>query len=137
VTAAAQLPIRILIADDHRATREGLALLLQGEGFTVCAEVGTRAEALAAAEASPPDLAIVDLFTGEDDGLLLIAGLRARLVPAVVCSGEEGPVAVLRALAAGAQAYVAKREADQLLIPVIHKVLAGWMLVTPRAAGEV
>ncbi|HEY1176289.1 MAG TPA: response regulator [Phytomonospora sp.] len=53
--------MRVVIVEDDALLREGLSLLLAGEGFTVAAAVGDAEAFLAAVEAERPDLAVVDV----------------------------------------------------------------------------
>ena len=63
----------ILIVDDHPVLRRGLAALIESESdLAVCGEAATRAAALKAIRETRPDLVIVDLSLGDDDGLDLI-----------------------------------------------------------------
>ncbi|MCC6861924.1 MAG: response regulator transcription factor [Bryobacterales bacterium] len=125
---------RILLVDDHAALRHGLALVLTEEGVGECREAGGREEALGAASSERPDLALVDLSPGTDDALELVADLRARNIPVLVCSMHEDAVYVRRALAAGARGYITKREAPRDLARAVRDVMEGWMLISPRAA---
>ncbi len=127
-------PIRILVVDDHPAVREGLAILVSSQGMEVCAEAGTRIEALARVKESRPDLAIVDLSLDREDGLLLIANLRAGGVPVLVYSMHNDLHHVEGAFAAGALGYVTKSEFRGVLAEAIHMVCAGRRFVSPRAA---
>ena len=88
---------RILIADDDPSVREMLALILQSQGHEVVdAEDG--AGALAAFDASNPDLLIVDLAMPEGGGLRVAKELRAR-TPPVTC-----PLIILTGYADAVQA---------------------------------
>ncbi len=127
-------PVRLLLVDDHPVVREGLALLLAPEGIIICAEASTSTEALARAASSHPDLALVDLSLGSEDGLPLVAQLSARAVPALVYSMHEDQWHVEGAFAAGALGYVTKRELSQVLVDAIHHVAAGRRFVSPNAA---
>ena len=60
----------------------------------------------------------------------------AIAVPAVVCSSQEGPGCVRRALHAGARAYVAKRDVARALVRTLRDVLDGWVVISPRAAED-
>ncbi len=123
---------RILLVDDHTEVRHGLALVLAEEGIGDCREASGRQEALDAAAREPPDMALVDLSL--DDALELLEELRKRNIPTLVCSMREEPGYVRRAMAAGARGYITKREAPEELARVVRDVLAGWMLISPRAA---
>lgn len=123
---------RILLVDDHTDVRHGLALVLAEEGIGDCREASGRQEALDAAAREPPDVALVDLSL--DDALELLEELRKRNIPTLVCSMREEPGYVRRAMAAGARGYITKREAPEQLARAVRDVLAGWMLISPRAA---
>lgn len=127
-------PIRMLVVDDHPALCEGLALLLAPEGITVCADARTAADALAQAVTSRPDVALVDLSLGGDDGLTLVADLHARGLPILVYSMHEDARHVEGAFAAGALGYVTKRELHRVLVEAIRLVAAGGRFVSPNAA---
>lgn len=125
----------ILLVDNHRAVREALAHLLQEQGLAVCAQARGRAEALACVATHKPNLAVVDLSLGGDDGLALVSELHTLSVPVIVCSTFEEPEYVRRALDSGARAYVAKRDVARTIVRTLQDVLAGWVLVSPHAAN--
>ena len=127
-------PTRILVVDDHPAVREGLMLLVSSEGMEVCAQAGCRAEAMSCAEEDRPHLAVVDLSLDAEDGLLLLAQLRALGVPALVYSMHGDAHHVQRAFAEGALGYVTKSEFRGVLVEAIRAVASGQRFVSPRAA---
>ncbi|HEY3416045.1 MAG TPA: response regulator transcription factor [Armatimonadota bacterium] len=124
----------ILLVDDHAAVRHGLALVLAEEGVGECREAAGREEALNAAARELPDLALLDLSLGAEDTVELVGELCARNIPVLVCSMHEEPSYIRRALAAGARGYITKREAPREVARAVRDVLAGWMLISPRAA---
>lgn len=126
--------IRVCIVDDHPSVRQGLVLLLAQEGILICAEAGCCAEALACAEAHEPDVALVDLSLGDEDGLSLVETLHQRGTSCLVYSMYEDGQHVEDAFAAGALGYVTKREVHQVLMQAIGEVAAGRRFVSPRAA---
>ncbi len=126
--------VRVLIVDDHPAVRKGLALLLEPEGIEVCAEAQSNTNALACAEEQKPDLVLVDLSLGNENGLPLIAELSRRAVPSLVYSMHEDGHSVRSAFAAGALGYVTKRETHDVLIAAIGEVAAARRFISPRAA---
>jgi DNA-binding NarL/FixJ family response regulator len=127
-------PIRLLVVDDHPAVREGLALLVSSEGMEVTAAAGRRAEALERVDACRPDLAVVDLSLDGEDGLVLVADLKARGIPALVYSMHNDPKHVEDAFVAGALGYVTKLEFRGVLVEAIRAVSAGRRFVSPKAA---
>ena len=125
---------RILVVDDHPAVLQGVKCLLESEGMIVCAEAANSAEALAAADAHHPDIALVDLSLGDEYGVDLIAELRRRAFPSIAYSIHQDSGHVRRALAAGAQGYVTKKEVHPTLVQAIHEVAAGRCFISPKAA---
>ena len=118
----------LLIVDDHPILRRGLTALIESEpGLTVLAAVGTRVAALDAIRANRPDLVIVDLLLGGEDGLDLVKEIKRRYpsVPSLVLSMHDEEVYAERALSAGALGYVAKQELDETVLGAIRCALAG------------
>jgi DNA-binding NarL/FixJ family response regulator len=63
-------PTRILIVDDHPFVREGLKQLLAGQSeFVLAGEAASVQAAQTAINGSEPDVAVVDLALGPDDGI--------------------------------------------------------------------
>jgi DNA-binding NarL/FixJ family response regulator len=133
-TSVASRSIRVLIVDDHPAVCQGLSLLLEHEGVAVCAEANGRTAALACLKECRPDLALVDLSLGDEDGLVLVEDLSKHSLPALVYSMYEDGRHVEAAFAAGALGYVTKREIQGVLVQAIRAVAAGRRFVSPRAA---
>jgi DNA-binding NarL/FixJ family response regulator len=125
----------IVLVDNHSAVREAIAQLLEENDFTVLARVSDWNDELDISS-TRPDLMLVDLSLGNDDGIWIVADMHKSGIPVVVCSAHEEPEYVRRALNAGARAYVSKRDAGQWLIRTIRDVLNGWVMVSPRAADD-
>src|SRR5262245_20592461 len=70
--------LRTLIVDDSEAFLESARLLLESQGLEIVATSTTRAEALDRAAALSPDLALVDVELGQEDGVALADELRSR-----------------------------------------------------------
>jgi DNA-binding NarL/FixJ family response regulator len=118
----------LLLVDDHPILRRGLTALIESEpGFAVSGAAGTRVAALEAIAKSQPDLVIVDLALGDDDGLDLVKEIKARYpkVPSLVLSMHDEEVYAERALSAGALGYVAKQAVDETVLGAIRRVLGG------------
>jgi DNA-binding NarL/FixJ family response regulator len=74
------VPLRVVIGEDDVLFREGIARILEGEGFEVVAQAGSADDFLRRASAHHPDVAIVDVQMPpgrEDDGLRAAVQLRA------------------------------------------------------------
>lgn len=115
---------RILCIDDHDDTSEVLKLLLASEDYGV-STAATMQEALALANSQPFDLYVLDRHLPDGNGLELCAKLQ-EITPGVPCifyTGAAYAIHRTQAIAAGANAYVAKPDIDGL-IDSVHKLLA-------------
>jgi CheY-like chemotaxis protein len=83
------MPFRILLVEDDRASRQGLAALLSGAGYSV-AESVSMADALDIIEHDPPDLIITDIRLREFNGLYL-AAVNPLRIPVVIVTGYPDP----------------------------------------------
>ena len=119
---------RILVVDDHPLVREWLTNLIdQTSDLTVCGEAGDAKTALQVVSRERPDLAIIDLSLGGDSGIDLIRTIREQFpsVTMIVLSMHDERLYGERAIRAGAQGYIMKRESSTKVVEAIHQVLAG------------
>jgi DNA-binding NarL/FixJ family response regulator len=120
--------IRILLADDHTVMRRGLKMLLESQPeFTVVAEAADGREAVARAEATQPDVAVVDIAMPNLSGIEAAQRLNATLphLAVVILSMHSDEGYVLRALKVGARGYLLKDSAESDLIDAIKAVHQG------------
>jgi DNA-binding NarL/FixJ family response regulator len=131
--------IRILTVDDHPLLRKGIAALVNAEDdLKLVAEASNGKEAVEAFRSHQPDVTLMDLQMPEVDGLEAINAIR-RLSPEariIVLTTYSGDVQVLRALKAGAKAYILKSHMHKELLDAIRAVHAGQKLVPPEIARE-
>jgi DNA-binding NarL/FixJ family response regulator len=123
----AMCPIKIVLVDDHTVMRSGLRMLIEASpGMRVVGEAANRAEAIAAVSATP-DLFIVDVDLGEEDGLELIPDLIAALpeIRVLVLTGLRDHQVHRRAVIQGAMGLVLKDRAVETVLKAIEKVCAG------------
>lgn len=121
-------PIRILLADDHTVMRRGLQMLLESQPeFTVVAEAADGREAVAQAEATQPDVAVMDIAMPNLNGIEAAQRMSAVLphLAVVILSMHSDEGYVLRALKAGAKGYLLKDSAESDLIDAIKAVHQG------------
>jgi DNA-binding NarL/FixJ family response regulator len=127
-------PARILLIDDHPAVRFGLAQLLSMDHHQVCGEAGSRSEMQQQLEAGAVDLALLDLFLGNENGLDLVDELRQKGIPVLVFSMHEDANTISQVFARGVQGYVCKRDVSDSLREAVRVVLKGGRYVSPLAA---
>lgn len=127
--------IRILLADDHNIMRRGLRLLLERQaGFEVVAEAADGREAAERAEATHPDIVVLDIAMPNMSGIEAAQRIRAVLPQAaiVILSMHSDEGYVLRALKAGAKGYLLKDSAESDLIEAIKAVSEGKAFFSPE-----
>jgi DNA-binding NarL/FixJ family response regulator len=116
---------RILIADDHDVVRRGLRTLLETRPhLEIIAETATGMEALAAAQATKPDIAILDYSLPELNGLELTIELHKALplVEVVIYSMHDREDLIVDLFRAGARAFVLKSDGEEQLMAAIDAV---------------
>jgi two-component system, NarL family, invasion response regulator UvrY len=129
----------ILIVDDHTPVRHGMkSLLVQELPGTVFGEASDGREALAQLRRRVWDVVSLDLSLPDVDGLEFLGEIR-RMYPrtsvVVVTLHPESQYAV-RALRAGASAYVTKDSPREVFVAAFHKVLSGGKYITISLAEQ-
>lgn len=127
--------IRILLADDHTVMRKGLRMLLASQPeFSVVAEASDGRQAVEQAEATSPDVAVVDIAMPNLSGIEAAQRIHAALpqVAIVILSMHSDEGYVLRALKAGAKGYLLKDSAEGDLIQAIKAVHQGKTFFSPE-----
>jgi DNA-binding NarL/FixJ family response regulator len=122
--------------DDHPLMRGGLVrLIAEDSSLVLCGEAdNTGSTILAVDDDPPPDLVILDLMLGHEDGLELIKQIRALrpgLLILVISMHDEWLFAE-RALRAGASGYIMKKEASEEVLAAVHAVLSGEVYLSGR-----
>jgi len=130
---------RILLVDDHPVVRQGFAQLInQTADLQVCSEADDVPNAMAAIEATTPDLVIVDLSLASASGLEVIAATKIHnsTLPIFVLSMHDETLYAERALRAGARGYAMKDKPTHEIMAAIRRVLAGEIYLSERMAGR-
>jgi two-component system, NarL family, response regulator NreC len=126
-------PLSIVLADDHTVVRKGLQLLLEGHGLKVVADASDGREAVALAEKYAPDIIVMDIGMPILNGIEAARQISAKLPQTgiVFLSMHSDEAYVLRALKAGARAYLLKDSAEHDLITAIQAVAEGKAYFSP------
>jgi DNA-binding NarL/FixJ family response regulator len=131
--------IRILAADDHPLLRKGIVALVNAEpDMKLVAEASNGKEAVDAFRVHRPDVTVMDLQMPMVDGLDAIHAIREEFPEAriIVLTTYSGDMRVLRALRAGARAYILKGNVHEELLATIRAVNAGHKRIPPDVAAE-
>jgi DNA-binding NarL/FixJ family response regulator len=131
---------RVLIIDDHPVVRMGLrAMLEQTNGFEICGEAASTAEALRMLAAEKPELTLLDLMLGgrggpDFVGECLLAYPKTRIL---VLSQHDEALYAERVLKAGAYGYLMKGEALQDVVQALERVRRGDIVVSERMNARI
>jgi DNA-binding NarL/FixJ family response regulator len=132
-------PIRILAVDDHPLIRQGIAGLLATEAdMNLIAQAANGCEAIQQFRRHRPDITLMDLQMPEMNGLDAIIAIRAEFPEAriIVLTTYAGDVQALRALKAGARAYLLKDSLHKELLATIRAVQAGKKSMSPEVSFQ-
>src|SRR5262245_61460878 len=129
---------KLLIVDDHPFVREGLKQLLATQSeFTVVAEASSIPDAQSTIGRVLPDIAIIDLTLGAEDGIELVRWIRSQYpdVAVLVLSMQDEALFAERLLRLGVQGYVMKNVASADFINALRRVARGQKHVS-ASVGE-
>jgi DNA-binding NarL/FixJ family response regulator len=132
--------IRILSVDDHALFRGGIGALLAGQSdMSLIGEASNGREAIQQFGALQPDITLMDLQMPEMNGVDATIAIRGEFPDAriIVLTTYTGDVQVLRALKAGARAYLLKSLLNKELLDTIRAVHAGKKTLSPEISYQV
>jgi DNA-binding NarL/FixJ family response regulator len=127
----------VLLADDHGIVRRGLRALLETDpNISVVAEAADGQEALRLYAEHEPDLLILDIAMPRLNGLDVAARVQRMPKPphVIILSMHADESYIIRALTAGARAYLLKDATDEDLLPALRAVRAGKPYFSPAVA---
>jgi len=131
--------IRVMTVDDHAVLREGIAALVSGQkDMKLVAQASNGREAIQQFRAHRPDVTLMDVQMPEMNGVDAISGIRGEFPEAkiIVLTTYMGDMQVLRALKAGARAYLLKNALHKELLDTIRAVHAGKKALAAEASYE-
>lgn len=119
-------PISVLLVDDHRSVLWGLGKLIESASPQMCLAdaVTSRGDALAAVEEHAPDVVLLDLDLGEENGLELVSKICGDSQVLILTGSRDGEMHQ-RAMLAGARGILHKTEPAEVILKAIDRVHAG------------
>ena len=137
--SAPEPPIRVLLADDHAAVRQGVRQFLEADGgLQIMAEASDGAEALRLIRAQQPDVAVLDIQMPGLSGIDVTRAIRAEglAVGVLILTAFDDAPYVQAVLQAGANGYVLKTADAQDLIEAVKAVQEGRAVLDPAVAHK-
>ena len=132
--------VKIMLVDDHEVVRMGLRTLLERrDGFTVVAEAGNVAEAVATAGQVLPDVIVMDVRLPDGTGVEACREIRSERpeTKVIMLTSYADDEAVYGSIMAGASGYLLKQTRGQNLAEAIERVAAGESLLDPGVTDKV
>ncbi|MGO9676227.1 MAG: response regulator [Candidatus Sulfotelmatobacter sp.] len=132
--------IRILTVDDHPVVRQGIAGLIAVQpDMVLVGEASNGREAIQQFRTHHPEVTLMDLQMPEMNGLDALIAIRNEFPDAkvIVLTTYAGDAQILRALKAGAQAYLLKNTLHKELMETIRAVHAGKKTLSPEVSYQV
>lgn len=131
----------IFVVEDHPVARSAYVSLIEREpDLMVCGEAGNALEALEKLETCRADLVLMDISLGESlNGIELLKRVRSLRpkIPVLIVSAYDELLYAERALRAGAQGYVMKREATTDVILAVREIFKGNLYLSDRMRSHV
>jgi DNA-binding NarL/FixJ family response regulator len=129
--------VRVLLADDHGIVRRGLKGLVEEAGLSVVGEAADGLEAIRLTEELRPDLLILDIGMPRLSGIEVAARAQKldRPPTVIILSMHADESYIIRALAAGARAYLLKDATDEDLLPALRAVASGKPFFSPAVTA--
>jgi len=126
--------IRILLVDDHRIVREGLASMLSTQpDLQVVGEAATGDEAITQIKRLQPEIVLLDLEMPGLDGVSVLEWTREEfpIVRVIVLTAYGSSELILDAVRAGAKGYLLKGASLEEVLRAVRIVASGGSLLEP------
>ena len=132
-----ELPIRVLLVDDHAVVRSGLgAVLAASDDMTLVGEAGDGEQAVQLCERFQPDVVLMDLLMPKMDGVAATEVIHKQWpqIRIIALTSFKEKEYVEGALKAGAMSYLLKNVSAEELSAAIRRAVAGQPSLSPEAA---
>lgn len=129
--------IRVVMAEDHPLVRRGLKdLLAECTDLTLASEVENGNDLLQALRSQAFDVVLMDMSMPGRNGIELLKQVKSEYpkLPVVVLSAHKEDMFAVRALKAGASAYLCKDSAATNLVSALRKAAMGGCFISPEVA---
>lgn len=129
--------IRVVMAEDHPLVRRGLKdLLAECTDLTLASEVENGNDLLQALRSQAFDVVLMDMSMPGRNGIELLKQVKSEYpkLPVVVLSAHKEDMFAIRALKAGASAYLCKDSAATNLVSALRKAAMGGCFISPEVA---
>ena len=134
------VPIRIIVADDHPVVRGGLVALLRTiPSLDVVGEASDGDTAVRLAQEHRPDVVIMDVRMPGMDGVEATRQIREQTPESrvLILTMYDDDATVFTAMKAGAQGYLLKESEQDDIVRAVHAVVAGEAIFGPGVAARV
>jgi DNA-binding NarL/FixJ family response regulator len=130
---------RVIVVDDHPIVRQGLAQMINREpDLLVCGEAEEARSALQLISSLQPDIVVIDISLNGPGGLEILKTIRQTdpKLRVLILSMHDEMVYAERSLRAGANGYIMKQEATELVLVALRRILGGEVYVSNRVANR-
>src|SRR5438132_5034303 len=135
-----QVPLRVLLVDDHEVVRSGIAAMLKAtEDIVVAGEAGTVRDAIDEAERTRPDVVVMDVRLADGSGIEATREIKSRRpqIQVLMLTSFADDEALFASIMAGASGYVLKQVRGGDLVRAIRAVGQGESLLDPAVTTSV
>lgn len=135
-----QKPIKVFLIDDHKSFSDGLAMLINTNKpmMQTVGAAGDRQQAFACISLNKPDVVLLDVDLGDDNGIEmlpeLIVSTNAKFI---VLTGEQNPATHQQAIINGARGVLLKTDSARIILKAIEKVHGGEIWLNNQTLNKV